>query len=267
MSGREAGGGLSGQEELSVHSLTMMRTLLPVVLGLSLSGSVAVWAQEFEKAEFTASSGDAIRYALLSPDTVKKGETYPLVITLHGIGGRGVTNWVPRCYANDVLATPAMRKDYPCFVVAPTTDKGETWWSSGGLRGKERLPDVFDLITNLVQEMPIDASRIYVTGQSMGGFGTFGAVGQRPDLFAAAAPVCGGYDAELAKKFADLPIWVFHGAKDKIVPTERSRDMVKVLKKAGGDPKYTEFPGVGHNAWTPAYDDPELWKWLFAQKK
>ncbi|MEM7012387.1 MAG: prolyl oligopeptidase family serine peptidase, partial [Verrucomicrobiota bacterium] len=113
----------------------------------------------------------------------------------------------------------------------------------------------------------IDSKRIYVTGQSMGGFGTFAAIVQRPDLFAAAVPVCGGHQPENAEKIAGVPIWVFHGAKDTGVPVKLSRDMVEAIRKAGGDPKYTEYPNVGHNAWTPAYATAELWEWVFEQRK
>lgn len=222
---------------------------------------------DFEKSAFKPSSGDELRYALLKPAGLKDGEKVPLVIALHGVGGRGSAAWEKNCSANLVLAGPEMREKFPCFVMAPTTEKRETWWSSAGLRGKERLPDVFELIEHLLAELPVDRKRVYVTGQSMGGFGTFGAIGQRPDLFAAAAPVCGGYDPEKAKGFAALPIWIFHGAKDTTVPVERSREMVEALKKAGGNPKYTEFPTTGHNAWTPAYNDEKLWDWMFAQRR
>lgn len=225
------------------------------------------FSQEFEKAEFTASSGDVLRYAILKPAEVEAGKKYPLVITLHGVGGRGAENWERNCAANAALADPAMREKFPSFVVAPTTDPGQTWFSAGKLQGKERLPDVFDLIQQLLKDLPIDPDRIYVTGQSMGGFGTFGAIVQRPDLFAAAAPVCGGHLPENAEKIARIPIWVFHGAKDKTVPPTWSREMVEAIKAAGGEPKYTEYPDVAHNAWVPAYKDEAFWAWLFDQRR
>lgn len=245
-----------------------MRILRPVFFTfLALTGAISIHADEFEKLTFSPSSGDDLRYALRKPSAQKTDEKLPLVITLHGVGGRGKASWEKNCYANTVLAKPEMRKRYPCFVVAPNTDRGETWWNTKGLSGKERLPDVFELIEKLLGEFSIDPARVYVTGQSMGGFGTFGAIGGRPDLFAASAPVCGGYDPEKAGKIAKLPIWIFHGAKDTTVPVKRSQEMVDALKKAGGEPIYTEFPNVAHNAWTPAYDDPKLWEWLFKQRR
>ncbi|MFN9041975.1 MAG: dienelactone hydrolase family protein, partial [Planctomyces sp.] len=101
-----------------------------------------------------------------------------------------------------------------------------------------------------------DPQRIYVTGLSMGGFGTWELITRKPELFAAAAPICGGGDPAKAAACSSLPIWVFHGDRDTVVRPELSRNMVEALKKAGGMPKYTEYPGVGHDSWTATYADP-----------
>jgi predicted peptidase len=90
---------------------------------------------------------------------------------------------------------------------------------------------------------------------------------RKPELFAAAVPICGGGDEKTAPAIAKIPIWVFHGAKDPAVKVERSRNMVKALKDAGGSPKYTEYPNEAHASWVPAYKDAEMMKWLFAQKR
>lgn len=112
----------------------------------------------------------------------------------------------------------------------------------------------------------VDKNRIYVTGLSMGGFGTWDIIVRRPKLFAAVVPICGGDEAQAAR-IARIPIWAFHGGKDRTVKPLRSRNMVDAIKKAGGKIKYTEYPKVGHFAWTPAYRDPEMFAWLFAQKR
>ena len=117
------------------------------------------------------------------------------------------------------------------------------------------------------KEYSIDPQRIYLTGLSMGGYGTWDLLARKPDLFAAGVPVCGGGDESTAEQIANIPIWVFHGDLDSAVPVSRSRTMVEALKKAGGHPKYSEYPGVEHNSWDKAYADPELMKWLFAQKR
>jgi len=222
--------------------------------------SPAAGADGFEKTEFKTPSGRVIRYLKLEPVKMESGKQYPLVLSLHGIGGRGQRNWEKNCYANAVLAKPRMRKKYPCFVVAPTVDQGQFW--SG-----EALRAVFELIEKLQKDLPVDPDRVYVTGQSMGGYGTFQALVERPKLFAAGAPVCGGNNPANAGKISAVPIWIFHGAKDTTVPVTRSRKMVEALKKAGGKPRYTEFPKTGHGAWTPAYNSEALWAWMFNQRR
>src|SRR5262249_40614903 len=119
----------------------------------------------------------------------------------------------------------------------------------------------------LRKEFSIDDKRIYITGLSMGGYGTWDALARRTELFAAAAPICGGGDTAQASKFKDVPIGAFHGAAHKTAPVERPREMIAPLKPAGANPKYTEYPGVGHNSWAQTYSDPELYAWLFAQRK
>jgi predicted peptidase len=123
------------------------------------------------------------------------------------------------------------------------------------------------LIDSLEKTLPIDKSRIYVTGLSMGGYGTWDLISRRPERFAAAVPVCGGGDEGQAANAAKVPVWAFHGGKDGVVIPERSRNMVEALKTAGATPKYTEYPEVGHDSWNKAYADPEMMKWLFSQKR
>jgi predicted peptidase len=117
------------------------------------------------------------------------------------------------------------------------------------------------------KDYSIDGRRIYITGLSMGGYGTWDLMARKPELFAAAVPICGGGDEATAEKIKNIPVWVFHGAKDGAVKVERSRRMVEALKKAGGKPIYTEYPEVGHDSWNPAYKDAKMFAWLFAQKK
>ncbi len=124
-----------------------------------------------------------------------------------------------------------------------------------------------EVLDQLRTEYNLDDQRLYITGLSMGGYGTWDVIARYPKLFAAAVPVCGGGDEALASKMKDIPIWCFHGGADPTVPPDRSRNMIKAIKEAGGDPKYTEYPGVGHNSWDKAYSEPELPKWLFSQKR
>ena len=227
---------------------------------LSLCGAASANAQGFAKAEFKDAAGTILRYAILKPATPKAETKYPLVVSLHGSGGRGKQNWQRNCAANMALAKPERRQKYPCYILAPTVNRTQRW--SGA-----PLAALIELVQLLPEELPIDPARIYVTGQSMGGAGTFAAIVKEPNLFAAAAPVCGRGQTESAKQIIHVPIWVFHGAKDPIVPVSASRKMVEALKKSGGKPIYTEYPNVRHDAWTRAYEDEKFWAWLFAQKR
>jgi predicted esterase len=123
------------------------------------------------------------------------------------------------------------------------------------------------LLGELQKQYAIDPSRIYVTGLSMGGYGTWDIIARRPDLFAAAIPVCGGGDPLTAPAIARLPLWAFHGGNDGVVPTVRTRLMIEALTAAGATPRYTEYPGVGHDSWNRAYAEPDLVAWLFAQRR
>jgi predicted peptidase len=212
-----------------------------------------------------------LKYRLFKPDAIEG--KIPLVLFLHGAGERGDDNLAQTRHG--VKAFTARRAKHPHVLVAPQCPKDKKWsdvnWQAMSHTTPEKPSEpmalVMELLDVLPKELPIDPKRIYVTGLSMGGYGTWDLLARRPELFAAAVPVCGGGDETSAASFAKVPQWIFHGDKDGVVKPERSRNMVEALKKAGGDPKYTEYPGVGHNAWDKAYADPALFEWLFARSK
>ncbi|MGF1582593.1 MAG: prolyl oligopeptidase family serine peptidase [Gemmataceae bacterium] len=222
------------------------------------------YSKHYKRYEHKSKNGKVLVYYVMQPEKYDPHKNYPLVLALHGRGGS--------TQAATTLGTPAMRKKYPCFVLAPTSPKTATWGIPQGFREKlrskeQKLGLVFEVMEKLPKKWSIDAKRIYVTGQSMGGFGTFAAIAKRPGLFAAAVPICGGWDPTEAKNMVKIPLWAFHGAQDKTVPPKLSRDMIAAIKKAGGSPKYTEYPNVGHGSWGRAYATPEMWEWMFEQKK
>src|SRR5205823_185887 len=131
----------------------------------------------------------------------------------------------------------------------------------------EPLRLVRKMLDQFIAENPVDRSRIYVMGLSMGGFGTWDFAARYPELVAAIAPICGGADDSTAPKLKDIPVWAFHGAQDTAVWPERSRSMVEALKKAGGNVRYTEYEKVGHDSWSRAFREPDLLPWMFEQKK
>ena len=153
----------------------------------------------------------------------------------------------------------------PVYLIAPQCPQGR-WWADAG--GKNSLPEaVLELVEETAKTNPVDHNRIYVTGLSMGGFGTFDMLARSPKTWAAAIPICGGGDPKSAAKFKKVPIRIFHGDADSVVPAGGSKAMAEALKKARADVELTLYPGVGHNSWTQTYRDPEVMKWLFSQKK
>ncbi|MCH5374981.1 MAG: prolyl oligopeptidase family serine peptidase [Planctomycetes bacterium] len=230
----------------------------------------------FEAREFQSPDGGRLLYRLLRPtgDPPQNGK-YPLVLLLHGAGERGDDNRRQLVHGANELASDTIMARYPCFVVVPQCPDGQQWvdtpWSADAHTTPEKATRpmrwTLELIDKLEKELPVDPQRIYVTGLSMGGFGAWDAMVRQPDRFAAAVVICGGGDTSAAAKIAHIPVWVFHGDQDGAVKTQRSRDMVQALKKAGGSPKYTEYPGIGHDSWTATYRNPEMYAWLFAQRK
>ncbi|GIW79831.1 MAG: hypothetical protein KatS3mg105_1638 [Gemmatales bacterium] len=216
------------------------------------------------------SKGNKLPYRLLKPKNYDPKKKYPLVLFLHGAGERGTDN--KKQLIHGIGDFVRNQDKYPCFVVVPQCPAGQTWadWRYKGPQPKEpTLPTKLSLqlVEQIQKKYSIDDKRLYITGLSMGGFGTWDVICRYPDKFAAAVPICGGGDPRLAEKIKDLPIWAFHGAKDRAVKPERSRLMIEAIKKAGGKPKYTEYPDVGHAAWVPAYRDQKLFEWLFSQKR
>jgi len=222
----------------------------------------------------THKSDLAMPYRLFRPHAAGK---LPLVMYLHGSGGQGNDNekqlGLGNIFGTRVWALPQNQKRFPCFVVAPQTDRGwirydfskDTATPVPGLGDGSRL--ALQIVDRLCAELPIDERRIYVTGQSMGGAGVWNVLAGRPRLFAAAVVCCGSASFEYGTEAIDVPLWSFHGDADQTVSVSVSRDRIAARRKAGGGPEYTEYPGVDHDSWQWAYTEPELVTWLFAQRR
>ena len=253
-------------------------------------------------------------YRLMKPIDFDANQQYPLILSLHGAGGRGKDNLKNLRNWNTIMAEEAQRRKYPCFVVVPQTEARwrlpkkleltsefiatlpDVWQErlnqprfkdDDGSKGD--LGKVYDLLDQLAETYPIDTNRVYCLGHSMGGGGTWTAIYEAPQRFAAAIPSAGGFSPwQDIKRITHIPIWAFHGDADPTVPVEFTRDAFRQLKELAGNMKYTELKDVKHNVNTYAFvykgDDPEqgfvthyasdqcdktpdVWEWLFAQTR
>lgn len=221
-------------------------------------------------------------FRLLLPENYDANKKYPLIFFLHGYGERGDDNEKQLIHGSKLFLDKELRKKFPAIVVIPQCPMDSYWSNSmvhikpdesysfyfqtGGepTKAMERAQAILDMI---IHTYPVDKSRLYIGGLSMGGMGTFEMVRRNPGLFAAAFPICGGANPETAKNMTDTNWWIFHGEKDRVVPTELSETMARALKEAGADVKLTIYPDVHHNSWDPAFAEEDLLPWLFSNKK
>lgn len=238
--------------------------------------TIKAQSSRFSYNKYGNTKGDTLNYRLLFPDydTFRK---YPLVIFLHGSGERGSDNEAQLKWGVMNFATDQMMVGHSAIVIAPQCPEKMSW--SNFSRDEDPaqtklLPNPskpMELLFGLIMEMKknrfVDTNRIYITGLSMGGFGTYDAIERYPNLFAAAMPVCGGGDVSKAASIAHIPIWNFLGSDDGAVNPLYSLYMYNALMKAGAHPGYTQYPETGHFSWLAAYSDPQVYQWLFRQHK
>ncbi len=197
-----------------------------------------------------------MQYLISLPEGYDKQEKWPLLLFLHGAGERGNDLNLVKKHGPPKLI--AAGKKFPFITVSPQCEKNK-WWDARALNA---------LVTHIEKSHKVDADRIYVTGLSMGGFGTFALAAESTRRFAAIAPVCGGGDPIHAFRTSHIPTWVFHGGKDRVVPEARSKEMVEALKKRGAkNVMYTVYPEAGHDSWTKTYSNPEFYEWLLKQRR
>ena len=187
-------------------------------------------------------------------------ERWPLILFLHGAGERGDDLERVKIHG------PPKRIDagevsFPFVIVSPQCP-AEGWWSDD-----DQIERLDALLEQVVDRYRIDPERLYVTGLSMGGYGTWALAARYPRRFAAIAPICGGGDPAAADRLAHLPVWVFHGARDPVVPLAASQEMVDALEAAGGTVNFTVYPEAGHDSWTKTYNEPKLYKWFLQHRR
>ena len=193
--------------------------------------------------------------SIFMPEDYDAEQTYPLMIFLHGAGERGTDLEMLKVHGPPKLITEGRK--FPCYVLAPLCPK-DVWWDV------EKLNSTLD---QFLESHKVDTDRIYLTGLSMGGYGTWLWSCKYPERFAAIAPICGGGNPEDVAAIKDIPTWVFHGAEDEVVLISESQKMVDALEVIGHRPKFTIYPEADHDSWTETYNNEELYSWMFTQKK
>ena len=263
-----------------------MRNAPPVLVAVALAGCLATmpgcqslpWPKElapegqasgFHVIEATPSGWDIQRHSLYVPPGYTPEKEWPMIVFLHGYGDQGHDGRKPTriALASAIEKHPEM---FPALVLFPQAppgavfgDREERWH----VNTKDASPHVTAAMDYVFDHYNVDEDRVSLTGISMGGFGTYYYGAQHPDKFAALMPICGGGRIEDAPVLATIPMWIFHGVKDRIIDVAQSAIMVSEIQKAGGNPRLTVFPDQGHWSWDQVYYDPEAMAWLLAQRR
>ena len=251
-------------------------TTSPVPANTPSATAVGVWrATSFRGARGT------LPYQLFVP-TAAKNRKVPLVVFFHGAPEAGTDNLSQlRLAQSRAFVSSQNQARFPCFFVAPQAPEGipggDGTWSGLNWRDvtstQRETPTApmqlsLDLVRALKAQFPaIDSERVYIVGFSMGAFAVWDAITREPDTFAAAIPVCGGGDPRTVTRIASLPVWAWHDTNDSVIKVARSREMIAAMQLAGGAPRFSQTTGFGHASWIPAFQNPELLPWLFAQKR
>ena len=195
-------------------------------------------------------------YLLYLPEDYGEAEKkWPVIIFLHGMGERGDNlESVKKHGPPKILEN---RTDFPFVVISPQCPD-DRWWQTD---------DLAVFIDRVLAGLSIDEDRVYLTGLSMGGFATWQLAAEHPEKFAAIAPICGGGEPAMARYLQRMPIWAFHGAKDSVVPVERTKQMVEAVQERGGNPKLTIYPDADHDSWTETYENPDLYDWFLSNSR
>lgn len=239
------------------------------------------WKNDYKKKELVYAADKVLPYRILYPKNYDRSKKYPLVFFLHGSGERGNDNEAQLTHGGKLFFDSASA--YPAIVVFPQCPADNSWNSMLVDRTQtppqrtfnyKKSPEpwplaaTYKLVTDLIKTEAVDKKRVYFSGLSMGGFGTFEMIWRHPKTFAAAMPICGGGDAmAYDKRVKKIPFWVFHGAADAVVDVKLSREMVDRLNKIGAKVKYSEYPGVNHNSWDNAFAEPDYLHWMFSNNK
>lgn len=260
-----------------------MRQLL-LITCLFLSLNTFAQNEAYQKKTYTTRAGQTLPYRILYPKNYdpNQRDKYPMILVLHGAGERGNDNEKQLVHGSKLFLQDEIRTKFPAIVVFPQCPADSYWTTL--VRDRSKYPiqvnehyakqpnwplgAVMSLVKQLRKTERIDKKRLYIMGLSMGGFGTMETVSRKPKWFAAAAPICGGADTTVCRRYAKrLPLWVFHGDADAVVPVALSRQLVAKLQSLDANVQYTEYQGVNHNSWDNAFADPNLIPWMMEKRK
>ena len=242
-----------------------MRWLAVTILAAFSTGAHATETGFLERT-IAGPDGKPVKYSVFVPHDYSPEKPVPVILFLHGAGTVG-NDGMRQTTVGIGKAIRARERTFPAIVVFPQAQKREhdmlSTWNPDRPEGVRALA----ILDSVQREFKTDPNRTYLTGISMGGYVVWALAAGHPNRWAAIVPICGGGDRESVAAIKHIPCWTFHGADDPAVRAGNSRAMIEALKKAGGDPRYTEFPGVRHNCWDQAYASDELWNWLWQQKR
>ena len=242
----------------TIISMNIAHSSLITALFLTMIMATVTLAKQTEESFQPENGSQGYRYLLHLPKGSEKKvtkEKWPLLVFLHGRGERGNNLRLVKKHGPAKLAEV---REMKFIVVSPQCPTTDLWWKPKIVAG---------LVDSVIKKYPVDEDRVYLTGLSQGGFGTWATAAEYPKKFAAVAPICGGGKVSWAHNYGKLPIWNFHGTRDKTVPVALSHKMVKAVKEAGGNVSFTEYPDKGHDCWTVTYDNPKLYEWLLSHTR
>lgn len=254
----------------------MKKTLLII---LAFFFAIPLFAQESYLYGSFSHDGKTLPYRYLEPQNIKSNKKYPVVLFLHGAGERGIDNEAQLLHCSGQFLNPEIQEKYPAYVFFPQAPKGAFWSIPDRLTELSQdmfasvnepswqLQTIKAMVDSIMQLPHVDPKRVYIMGISMGAMATYELCWRYPHLFAAAVPICGGADINRLASAAIIHWRIYHGDADKVVPVTFSRTAYKALKQAGAKIIYREFAGCTHNSWNPAFNDPDLFPWLFKQKR
>ncbi|MDB4097865.1 prolyl oligopeptidase family serine peptidase [Flavobacteriaceae bacterium] len=250
-----------------------MKNLLLIIVFLMFSNSNSQDLELFEKETFEFEK-ETLSYRILKPLNYNSNKQYPVHLFLHGAGERGNDNVLQLVHGGKLFLKKENREQYNSWVIFPQAPKND-WWGykdpykfDYNVKESKAMSLVVKFMDDFTQRKDVNPNKVFVSGLSMGGMGTFVILNLRPEMFAAATPICGDGDPSLVSNYSKkVPVWIFHGSDDTVVSPKKSLKMAKAIIENGGSPKITFYENVGHNCWNNAFAEKNFLKWIHSKSK